>query len=86
MNASDKTTFPVWFKMLCCVIPLLSLFAICIGAILGVSVNPAVTVTLGLLAWRVIACVLSNGHSQTMALPQITSMALRSPKQHDRVA
>ena len=58
MNSSTKSIFPRWFQMICCVVPLGGLSAICVGLSVGVVISPIVTFTLAALSWRVIAKVL----------------------------
>ena len=79
MNASKPSTFPLWFQMTCCVVPLAALLAISVGLAIGVSVNPLVAFTLAALAWRVIAQVLGIEQSLiSIVVPKALSKRMLS--------
>jgi hypothetical protein len=55
---SSPPTFPRWFTMTCCGVPLGALLAVSLGLSFGTAVSPLVLLMLSHLCWRVLSQIL----------------------------
>lgn len=58
MPRKSRTKFPVWYKMLIAIIPIVAFAAICVALALGVQVSPFVVVPIVSMIGTIVVYIL----------------------------